>query len=322
MANRPCDLVLAAAALVPALPVCLLAAAGIWLDRRPAGALQEPPRRSRRTRVHDVQVPHDAQRGSLEHGASERGPATAGAVITGHTDTRVFAFGAWLRASKIDELPQLVNVLLGDMAIVGPRPEDPAIVDAWYGPLARETLAVRPGLASPGSIYNFTHAEPELDSRALPGEDVAATYARLLLPRKLALDLVYVREASVAADLRIMLRAARAIARATARPPHVSRSARAHARASDRRRAPHPSPQTGRLVMTVLARAASSLVLIPGWLASRLEATALRWRRPIVVLLHLSLITASNYAAFWLRFDGDIPATGSERCSSRRCRRC
>jgi lipopolysaccharide/colanic/teichoic acid biosynthesis glycosyltransferase len=72
-------------------------------------------------------------------------------------------------------------------------------------------LTVRPGLASPGSIYNYTHAEPELDSGALPGEDTATTYARLLLPRKLALDLVYVREASVAADLRIMLRAAAAI---------------------------------------------------------------------------------------------------------------
>jgi lipopolysaccharide/colanic/teichoic acid biosynthesis glycosyltransferase len=161
--------------------------------------------------------------------SAERGVASA-APISAPTDARVFAFGAWLRASKIDELPQLVNVLLGDMAIIGPRPEDPGIVDAWYGPLARETLAVRPGLASPGSIYNFTHAEPELDSRALPGEDVATTYARLLLPRKLALDLVYVREASMAADLRIMVRAARAIlARLLGRrtfpdPPELTRA--------------------------------------------------------------------------------------------------
>ena len=60
--------------------------------------------------------------------------------------------------------------------------------------------------------------------------------------------------------------------------------------------------------MTVLARAASSLVVIPGWVVTRLEPVALRWRRPIAVLLHLSLIAVSNYAAFWLRFDGDIPA--------------
>jgi lipopolysaccharide/colanic/teichoic acid biosynthesis glycosyltransferase len=207
MANRPCDLVLAAAALAPALPVCLLAAAGIWLtDGRPV--LYKSRRVGLGGRVFTMYKLRTMRRAAPSAGDSRESRESA---ITGHTDTRVFAFGAWLRASKIDELPQLVNVLLGDMAIVGPRPEDPAIVDAWYGPLARETLTVRPGLASPGSIYNFTHAEPELDSRALPGEDVATTYARLLLPRKLALDLVYVREASVAADLRIMLRAARAI---------------------------------------------------------------------------------------------------------------
>jgi lipopolysaccharide/colanic/teichoic acid biosynthesis glycosyltransferase len=198
MANRPCDVVLAAAALAPALPVCVLAAAGIYLtDGWPV--LYKSRRVGLGGRVFTM-----FKLRTLRN-------QNSGSVITGHTDARAFAFGTWLRASKIDELPQLVNVLIGDMAIIGPRPEDPAIVDAWYGPLARETLAVRPGLASPGSIYNYTHAEPELDSGALPGEDVATTYARLLLPRKLALDLVYVREASVAADFRIMLRAAWAI---------------------------------------------------------------------------------------------------------------
>ena len=91
---------------------------------------------------------------------------------------------------------------------------------------------MRPGLASPGSIYNFTHGEPQLDTRALPGEDAAATYARVLLPRKLALDLVYVREASFGADLRIMMRAAVAIlARGLGRrtfpdPPEMPRARR------------------------------------------------------------------------------------------------
>jgi FlaA1/EpsC-like NDP-sugar epimerase len=60
--------------------------------------------------------------------------------------------------------------------------------------------------------------------------------------------------------------------------------------------------------MTVLARATSSLVMIPAWIVRQLEPVALRWRRPIAVALHLSLIAFSNYAAFWLRFDGEIPA--------------
>jgi lipopolysaccharide/colanic/teichoic acid biosynthesis glycosyltransferase len=199
MATRPFDLLIAAMALVPAAPVCLLAAAGIWLtDGRPV--LYKSRRVGLGGRVFTMYKFRTMRAAVPRH-----------SPITGHVDSRVFAFGAWLRAWKVDELPQLLNVLVGDMAIVGPRPEDPGIVDAWYGPLARETLAVRPGLASPGSIYNFTHAESQLDSRALPGEDVATTYARLLLPRKLALDLVYVRDATVAADLRIMLRAAGAI---------------------------------------------------------------------------------------------------------------
>jgi lipopolysaccharide/colanic/teichoic acid biosynthesis glycosyltransferase len=215
MATRPCDLLIAAAALVPAAPVCLLAAAGVWLaDGRPV--LHKSRRVGCGGRVFTMykfrtmrSVP---PRPACGERAGVRGISDgAAAPITTLADPRVFPFGAWLRKWKVDELPQFVNVLAGDMAIVGPRPEDPAIVDAWYGPLARETLTVRPGLASPGSIYNFTHGEPELETRALPGEDAATTYARVLLPRKLALDLVYVREASFGADLRIMMRAAAAI---------------------------------------------------------------------------------------------------------------
>jgi lipopolysaccharide/colanic/teichoic acid biosynthesis glycosyltransferase len=224
MATRPCDLLIAAAALVPAAPVCLLAAAGIWLtDGRPV--LYKSRRVGRGGRVFTM---YKFRTMRIAPAAGSQ----AGCAITAHADARVFPFGTFLRETKIDELPQLVNVLIGDMAIVGPRPEDPAIVDAWYGPLARETLAVRPGLASPGSIYNFTHGEPQLDTRALPGEDAAATYARVLLPRKLALDLVYVREASIGADLRIMMRAAIAILargigyRTFSDPPEMPRAQR------------------------------------------------------------------------------------------------
>ena len=74
----------------------------------------------------------------------------------------MFPFGKFLRRSKIDELPQLYNVLRGKMSIVGPRPEDPAIVRNHYAPEHMETLMVRPGLASPGSIYNYTHGEKSI----------------------------------------------------------------------------------------------------------------------------------------------------------------
>jgi len=128
-----------------------------------------------------------------------RGPA--GSCITGQNDSRVFAFGSWLRRLKIDELPQLVNILQREMSIVGPRPEDPKIVDLHYTPDHLETLRVLPGLSSPGSIYYYTHGEKTLD-----GDDPEGRYVERLLPTKLALDIVYVRKASVLYNLRIILR--------------------------------------------------------------------------------------------------------------------
>ena len=125
-------------------------------------------------------------------------------LITGGADTRVFPWGRWLRRLKIDELPQLVNVIRGDMAIVGPRPEDPTIVERDYQPWMRETLSVLPGLTSPGSLDYFA------DESSLPADPTAAEaiYLRELLPRKIAADLVYVRHRSAAYDAALMLRTA------------------------------------------------------------------------------------------------------------------
>src|SRR5207244_1312396 len=127
------------------------------------------------------------------------GVGRGAARSTGAHDPLVFPLGAWLRAVKLDELPQLINVLKGEMAIVGPRPEDPAIVARHYDALGRETLTVRPGLASPGSIYSSTHGDA-----LLTGPDPEAAYAERLLPVKLALDVVYTRHASLAYDARIV----------------------------------------------------------------------------------------------------------------------
>jgi lipopolysaccharide/colanic/teichoic acid biosynthesis glycosyltransferase len=130
-----------------------------------------------------------------------------GSAITAKDDPRVFTFGAWLRRLKIDELPQLFNIVKGDMAIVGPRPEDPRIVSACYAAPHLETLRVLPGLTSPGTIYYYTHGEEQID-----GGDPLRYYVEHLLPTKLALDLAYVREARVSYDMRIVWRTIRAIA--------------------------------------------------------------------------------------------------------------
>ena len=122
--------------------------------------------------------------------------------ITAKDDPRVFRLGAWLRWLKVDELPQLLNIVKGEMSVVGPRPEDPGIVNKYYSPIEFETLSILPGLASPGSIYNYTHGENLLD-----GKDVEEIYAARVLPVKLGLDIVYVREASVVYYLRIVVRA-------------------------------------------------------------------------------------------------------------------
>jgi lipopolysaccharide/colanic/teichoic acid biosynthesis glycosyltransferase len=93
------------------------------------------------------------------------------------------------------------------MSIVGPRPEDPEIVRSYYQPLHWETLRVRPGLASPGSIFNYTHGESLLGS-----ETAERDYVERLLPLKLALDVVYVRRASLRYDAAIIARTLRVIA--------------------------------------------------------------------------------------------------------------
>lgn len=122
--------------------------------------------------------------------------------ITGTADARVFGVGAILRRLKLDELPQLVNVLRGDMALVGPRPEDLSIVREHYDAMMWETLTVPPGITSPGSLHYFA------DEASLPADPEAAeaVYLERLLPAKIALDLVFVRNRSVRYEIEILIR--------------------------------------------------------------------------------------------------------------------
>lgn len=130
--------------------------------------------------------------------------AGGGGRITSGADPRVFAWGRALRKLKVDELPQLANVLRGEMSLVGPRPEDVGIVRDHYTCLMWETLEVRPGVTGPGSLDYFA-AEG-----ALPVEprEAEAVYVHDRLPRKIALDLVYVRHQTVPYYLELLLRTA------------------------------------------------------------------------------------------------------------------
>lgn len=124
----------------------------------------------------------------------------AGSRIAAANDPRIFPFGSLLRRLKLDELPQLLNIVRGEMAFVGPRPEDPWIVEHIYSEADRETLNVLPGLTSPGTLDYFAHAEPLLDHT-----NSETAYIAGPLKRKLALDRAYVTKSSAIADLRLAI---------------------------------------------------------------------------------------------------------------------
>jgi lipopolysaccharide/colanic/teichoic acid biosynthesis glycosyltransferase len=192
MARRLIDAGVAAIVLAVASPVLAVVAAGIRLTS-PGPVIYRAQRIGLGGRPFTM-----LKFRTMHHGSSiERC-----AITTAH-DARVFPLGSLLRRSKIDELPQFVNVLRGEMSIVGPRPEDPAIVASAYGPEHMETLAVLPGLASPGSLFNYTHGESMLD-----GASAESVYRERLLPVKLALETVYVRRASLLYDLAVICRTA------------------------------------------------------------------------------------------------------------------
>ena len=124
---------------------------------------------------------------------------SAGPVITGPNDPRIFAFGKWLRRTKIDELPQFVDVLAGTMSVVGPRPEDPEIVEKYYTERQKLTLNVKPGVTSPAAIYYSRHADMKLSDDAVVG-----SYVEDVLSEKLDVELAYIDRASLATDLHIV----------------------------------------------------------------------------------------------------------------------
>ena len=136
---------------------------------------------------------------SMRVDAAAQGPQ----LTVGH-DARITRAGAWIRKYKIDEFPQFLNVLVGDMSLVGPRPEVPRYVDLYPPDVRDLVLSVRPGITDLASIEYR-------DESAVLGRspDPERAYVEQVLPAKLALCQRYVRERSFAGDLAIIGRSMR-----------------------------------------------------------------------------------------------------------------
>lgn len=121
-----------------------------------------------------------------------------GPPITSDNDQRVTKFGGYLRSSKLNELPQLWNVLIGEMSFVGPRPEDYEIAQKWPQEVKQEVLSMRPGITSPASIIYRD------EEKMLKGDGFLDDYLSKILPDKQRLDLLYVRNHSFFTDIDVM----------------------------------------------------------------------------------------------------------------------
>ena len=124
----------------------------------------------------------------------------AGQLTVGARDSRITGFGYFLRRFKIDEFPQLINVLLGDMSIVGPRPEVKKYVDL-YTKEQRKVLQVRPGLTDLASLTYIN--ENELLEKAEKPEEY---YIKVIMPEKLRLNMEYIDKANLSTDFQIIFK--------------------------------------------------------------------------------------------------------------------
>jgi lipopolysaccharide/colanic/teichoic acid biosynthesis glycosyltransferase len=193
-AKRGLDLAVAVLALALLWPLLLALALWVRLDS-PGPALYRA-----------LRVGRDGQPFTMLKFRTMQVGADAGAGITGAADARVTRLGRRLRAARLDELPQLINVLRGEMSLVGPRPESPRYV-RYYTPEQLAVLRVRPGITGP------TQLRFRDEAARLTAADVEAQYVGELLPAKLASDLEYVRTRTLWGDIAILLETARLAAR-------------------------------------------------------------------------------------------------------------
>jgi len=127
------------------------------------------------------------------------GAEKLGRPLTVGKDPRITRVGHWLRKTKLDELPQLINVLCGEMSLVGPRPEVPRYVDL-YSTDQRRVLELKPGITDPASI--IFRNESEVLAQV---ENPERYYLEVIMPEKIRLNLEYAKQASIWSDIRVIL---------------------------------------------------------------------------------------------------------------------
>ncbi|MFM2447993.1 MAG: hypothetical protein RIS44_443 [Pseudomonadota bacterium] len=195
MLKRLFDLAVASVALLLLAPLLLLLAMWIKLDS-PGPALFRQERVGRGGRLFRIRKLR-----TMTHDPSHEGPG-----ITVGKDERITRAGQFLRRSKLDELPQLLDVLQGHMSLVGPRPELPQYVALYPADLRDKILSVRPGITDLASIEYRN--EGELLAEAA---DPERQYREVVLPAKLKLAEAYVDQASLTFDMRLIWRTVKTV---------------------------------------------------------------------------------------------------------------
>ena len=193
VAKRVFDILGAALALLLLAP--LLAAVALWVKFDSPGPVFF---RQQRVGRHGVVF--------LIHKFRTMRDSAAGLPLTVGADARITRAGAFLRRTRLDELPQFIDVLTGRMSLVGPRPEVPRSVAHYPSELRAQALAVRPGMTDPASLAYIDEA-----SMLAVADDPERTYIEQILPAKVAQAAAYAQQASLATDVVVLWRTARVL---------------------------------------------------------------------------------------------------------------